>query len=90
MRCRPPLGACVRVCVCACVRVCVCACVRVHKQTRRAVTRAERRRRGAPGVGRDPERLHAHARRRRRTLGAAAVVGVVGVGVRELGADARQ
>ena len=35
-----------------------------------------------------PYRLHAHARRRRRALGTAAGVGVVGVGLRELGDDA--
>jgi hypothetical protein len=40
-------------------------------------------------IPRPHERLDAHARRRRWALGAAAGVGAVGVGVRELGADAR-
>ena len=52
--------------------------------------RAERRGRAAPGVQGDVHRVHAHLRRRRRAHGAAAGVGVVGVGLRELGDDARE
>jgi hypothetical protein len=64
--------------------------VRPHTSTTRcAVTHAQRPRRGAPWIACSGHRLEAHARRLRRAEGAAAVVGVVGVGLRELGRETK-
>ena len=75
-----------------CIRNCTLYAVNKHARHLLylpfAPHRAERRGRAAPGVQGDVHRVHAHLRRRRRALGAAAGVGVVGVGLRELGDDA--
>ena len=77
-----------------CIRNCTLYAVNEHARHLPhlpfAPHRAERRGRAAPGVQPAVHRVRAHLRRRRRALGAAAGVGVVGVGLRELGDDARQ